>query len=444
MGMWNDTCRCIDENWKALKARIQASITGITVNGTTHYQTDGTGICDLGTIGGSDDAIVSIKGTALGHVQLIETTQGDGSTESVPFTQYTGTDFDVAYDDGTATYQVSIAQTVKNTIDGAVDAGVTAQTDAAKAQTTANAAFNGYTVARYEEDATQFVGTDFTNANDAHDTKMLFKAGTGVSIGTDGDGPVLNLADTIVAKINGSYAGMSIGVTDGQFLLHMTDNEGNSDELPLFTAGTNLSVEEGDTGYVLNAEGGSGGSGLAYIHAKISELYSGKTLDVGDIFTVNGTFYPSWYIPTVINITTGSYGACVASYSGFTALTISTGQLQYGVTGKCISKVSSDMFIATGICATPINSINTTATVSFTISVDGADAVTVELPVTIRAKPNQFGSYNMVDSSAGISNIVNVYCAIDGIAVYEGLAIKLPVVTRTWSDATVYAIHQSS
>ena len=48
--MWNELCGCIDENWKALKARIQASITGIKLNGTTYYQTDGTGICDLGDI----------------------------------------------------------------------------------------------------------------------------------------------------------------------------------------------------------------------------------------------------------------------------------------------------------------------------------------------------------------------------------------------------------
>ncbi len=56
MRMLNEACKCIDEDWKALKARIQASITGITVNGTTHYQTDGTGICDLGDIKGTDDA----------------------------------------------------------------------------------------------------------------------------------------------------------------------------------------------------------------------------------------------------------------------------------------------------------------------------------------------------------------------------------------------------
>ena len=432
--MWNDMCGCIDENWKALKARIQASITGITVNGTTHYQTDGTGICDLGDIGGNDDAIVSIKGTALGHVQSLELTEADGTKTTQPITQYTGTDFDVTYDEDTSTTQVSIAQTVKDTIDGAVDAGVTAQTDAANAQTTANAAYNGYTVSRYLDGETEELGIDFTNANGSHDTKMLFDAGQGIEIDA-GTNPTVKLTDAIVSKINRAFKGMSIGDTDGQLILSMYDQEETPSEIPIFKAGTNLTLEADDTGYVLNAEGGSGSNPVTV--TTFSEYLSG-TPAVGDVVIIRSSsgMQRSITTPYKFNITTGTYGADMQPISGSSTSTpqslitcnVRIGFVVYEVTDTGISGYLLFVSGSHGDISTTIS--------NGSISVDGADAITATMNIVSNAnEPYSAGNSDTIYLSKS-STSTNISVSTRGKATYDGISADIRFYTNAYIIST--------
>ena len=246
MGMWNDTCKCIDENWKALKARIQASITGITVNGTTHYQNDGTGICDLGEIR-QGDAIVSIEGTAVGHVQTLKTTDSDGNTGYVSIGQFDGTQFDVTVDSETGIPQFALSTDADSPVGKAVidawgdvisitgtsqlalmmqfnsltevghqlfapDASYLSLTkDADTGQITLSLSDDAKNVA---DNAMMFINPGKGSSSDGQlevpafygpsmteNRTLIFKAGEYLSI-TDGDNPTLDISDDTIALLN--------------------------------------------------------------------------------------------------------------------------------------------------------------------------------------------------------------------------------------------------
>lgn len=199
--MWNDLCGCIDENWKALKARIQASITGIKLNGTTYYQSDGTGICDLGDIqteipkaseieldDGRDvqtaivsidealpDKVIDVEPSAVtGGINLNET-DGNGTTARMLIRADDSLTFDGL--------QIGISDKTDGRITEAMNTATTAGNKADDAQTDADSAMSAATTAKATADtaltksetAIETANSAMSTATTANDTANTAK-----------------------------------------------------------------------------------------------------------------------------------------------------------------------------------------------------------------------------------------------------------------------------
>ena len=223
-------CDCIDENWKALKARIQASLTAIKLNGKTYYQTDGTGICDLGTIeipskaseitlddGRTVEKAIADDETAIAGkvntVDIAEVTDGinmtvttDTSTkQSVVFTvddtlAVTGktvgisdaTDARIAKAQNDADTAQTTAEDAQADADNAMSAATTAQTAASTAMGKAETAIANAATAQSTADTAK------TNAATAQATAVTAQATAETAL-EDAE-TAQNTADTAVAN----------------------------------------------------------------------------------------------------------------------------------------------------------------------------------------------------------------------------------------------------
>lgn len=269
MGMWNDTCKCIDENWKALKARIQASITGITVNGVTHYQNDGTGICDLGEIEGTTDAneiflkdgrsvetaIVTIDTALPGKVIEVEPsavtnginlmeTDGNGTTARMLIRA----DDSLAFDG----LQIGISDKTDTRITEALNTATTAGNKADDAQTDADSAMTAATTANGT------ANTALTKAEQAFtaiDELSAFVV-TVNEVADTANTRALNayeLAHNANETAQSAYNGFGTSVVDTTLEATLDKGDGSSETKQLFVAGNNLSWN----GNTLNAVGGA-------------------------------------------------------------------------------------------------------------------------------------------------------------------------------------------
>lgn len=490
MGMWNDTCKCIDENWKALKARIQASITGITVNGTTHYQTDGTGICDLGIIAG--DAITGIEGTAVGHVQMLKLTDGVGSKEYVSIGQFDGTQFDVTVDSETGIPQFKLAETVtddigksiwnnyvtveddghiqlnseKNNGDGSgcgllktdpSDITVTLDgmpklalaenvwqniTDATELASTAKEEADGcYTtssVSIYDGDT---LGIRFVNASGSSITNMMLKAGTDFAIAYDEEtgAPKISLSDDVTRKIGLSYlsAFPTSNTENSALLMDYIDNDGSTTETTLFNIGENLSLVQGEDGnYTLNA---TGGSSSAPVTVTTYGEYIQGTPSVGDIVI----FSSSESVSTVsikpnYTITTGTYGAEMRP-SGSMIQGVSATPYIHQTLGFMVTSVTDTMINGIWIiCSGRHTDIDLTMNAS--ISIDGADAISASVNIVSSGTPHRIPQYNATilrNQNTAYHNSI-----FDGTAIYEGISttVAITVSLPIYNGSAIYVL----
>ena len=221
--MWNELCGCIDENWKALKARIQASITGIKLNGTTYYQTDGTGICDLGEIqteipkaseieldDGRDvqtaivsidealpDKVIDVEPSAVtGGINLNET-DGNGTVARTLIRA----DDSLAFDG----LQIGISDKTDGRITEAMNTATTAGNKADDAQTDADSAMSAATTAKATADtALTKAETAITNAATAQATATTAQ-GTAETALSDAS-TAQTTADTAIEKADNALS----------------------------------------------------------------------------------------------------------------------------------------------------------------------------------------------------------------------------------------------
>lgn len=202
-------CNCIDENWKALKARIQASITGIKLNGTTYYQTDGTGICDLGSI------------------------------ETEPPTAS-----EVLMDDGTSVQDAIDNHTAKidNLGDGLADSvknvEIVEVTNGLNIQTTKN----GGSIAQaglISAGADMKMTGKTIDISDALKTTITSASETAESASTKADDAQTDATEALT-KANAAITGIGTAVVDTALEMNIDKNDGSTATEPLFTAGTNL------------------------------------------------------------------------------------------------------------------------------------------------------------------------------------------------------------
>lgn len=340
-------CNCIDENWKALKARIQASITGIKLNGTTYYQTDGTGICDLGTI------------------------------ETEPPTAS-----EVLMDDGTSVQDAIDNHTaeIDNLDDGLADSvknvEIVEVTNGLNIQTTKNGG-------SIEQAGLISAGANMTmtgktiDISDALKNTIIGAVETAESASTKADDAQTDATEALT-KANAAITGIGTTVVDTALEMNIDKNDGSTATEPLFTAGTNLTWD----GTTLNAEGGSGATVLhgtnttfAYNNAKVGDIIIiNKTVSSASSYAYQQNIYVNYLI------TTGTYGAMMhldydnMSYTSkmptkavFTLSAI--GIVKEVTTSRINLKLLSGAAYFTG---------NETDTVNINISVDGADQTQVQ------------------------------------------------------------------
>ncbi len=427
MRMLNEACKCIDEDWKALKARIQASITGITVNGTTHYQTDGTGICDLGDIKGTDDAdeifmndgrsvetavtedesaIKEIVKTIPGLVQdvapnavdngiNIQVTDGNGTIDRMLIRADDSLSFDglqvgiSTKTDGRITEALNTATTAGNKADDAQTDADTALSAATTANTTANTALSkaetaistantanstAETAKTTAETAKTTAETAETTANTANDTANVANSTassayqTAVTAKTTAETADGN-ADTALTTALAGIKGLSPSVAETILNLIATKGDASTETVPLFTAGENLTWD----GTTLNASGGGGVSIETFNNYTLTAMLS--IMNEGDIALLSATSTASIYLesPKDLAITTGTYGGCMA-VSGYTRYSLISSY--QGITGGIIVKGSNSYYFVISC-----NLTHHPMSYNASISIDGADAITASVGI---------------------------------------------------------------
>jgi hypothetical protein len=287
--MWNELCGCIDENWKALKARIQASITGIKLNGTTYYQTDGTGICDLGDIqteipkaseieldDGRDvqTAIVAIDDAMPDKVNDVEPmavtdginlneTDGNGTTARMLIRADDSLKFDGL--------QVGISDKTDGRITKALNTATTAGNKADDAQNTADTAITNAKTAQDTADSAQSTAnTASSTASTAYQTAVTAKTTAETADGVADEAKTT--ADSALTKAKNAIVSFVTSVTDKVLNATVTKGDDTTETVPLFTAGNNLSWN----GKTLNAVGGAAytaGDGITLADGAFSVNY---------------------------------------------------------------------------------------------------------------------------------------------------------------------------
>ena len=425
--MWNDTCKCIDENWKALKARIQASITGITVNGITHYQTDGTGICDLGEIEGTTDAneIFLKDGRSVETAIVTIDTALPGKVIDVEPSAVTG-GINLNETDGngtTARMLIRADDTLK--FDG-LTVGISDATNARITQAQADATTAGTKADDAQADADSAM-TAATTANGTANT-ALTKADTANATAHN----AYELATSANDRAMNAYTGFGISVVDTALEATLDKNDGTSETKQLFSIGDGL--EWADT--VLKATGGSDGGGVTV--TTLAEY----TPTVGDIITlIKSVNIKNMNIPSSYIITTGAYGG--EMHSRLNAYTNT--RLTYGQTIQFLACQFVVSVIANGVCAlSPIgaggNILHSadTITVSSNITIDGADAIKGDVSIFIPYS-QRLTAYYVQTSLPGE---VSVTISQDAIAIYEGVSTTIPVTFNVSfsSSSTCYVI----
>ena len=377
-------CNCIDENWKALKARIQASITGIKLNGTTYYQTDGTGICDLGTI------------------------------ETEPPTAS-----EVLMDDGTSVQDAIDNHTaeIDNLDDGLADSvknvEIVEVTNGLNIQTTKNGG-------SIEQAGLISAGANMTmtgktiDISDALKNTIIGAVETAESASTKADDAQTDATEALT-KANAAITGIGTAVVDTALEMNIDKNDGSTATEPLFTAGTGLTWNENAIDSVAYPK-----------QVGPSEIYNNTHGD--DLLYVVAsrlTFTPK--VPKNLTITTGAYGASITSATGSTdstgSVTIKTltyiGRLA-STTGTLYSQFDS---IASGLM------ISGSTTADMSITVDEGEAFTATVKLTMR-KVAHFTNERakvVANASYGSGYSFTAQICYEWLIEYEGITYIAPM-----------------
>lgn len=421
MGMWNDTCQCIDENWKALKARIQASITGITVNGVTHYQTDGTGICDLGEIEGTTDAneiflkdgrsvetaivtidtalpgkVIDVEPSAVtGGINLNET-DGNGTTARMLIRADDTLKFDglnVGISEATDA-RITQAQADATTAGTKAD---DAQADADDAMTAANKAIvNINTAMEITDDYLKYALHEDRNNGVTGKTSLFAVDRADLNmIDVSDTFPILQLSDDAKTKINGAISAIGASVVDTALEMNIDKADGSTATEQLFSIGDGLEWVEG----VLKSSISSPEYLTSFNPSTADNgVYIIKTSTMSQLRVLNSYF-----------ITTGSYGGEIHPDSVSYLLTNNVSLITPSVFSPTILLVKYSNILFAAIADVDIWCKFTT--MSIKVSVDGADATWVKASVGI---PRTNGEGSVIFGNS-------IYGSCPATIVYEGM-----------------------
>lgn len=375
-------CKCIDENWNALKARIQASITGIKLNGTTYYQTDGTGICDLGTIETEPPTASDVK-------------MADGTTVQ----------------DAITTNKTDI-----DTLNGEIDACLNSVGSVA--------VDNGLNINRTYIDGTESQAMFMTV-----DPDTITIDGKQIRVNDDVIADITTAKATATdaqTKANSAIVQLGTAVVDTALEMNVDKADESTATIPLFTAGTNLSWD----GTTLNAEGGT--PTYPYKYNRTADVYQNNTvLGKYSVYLNNIGLYRNGF-----SIITGTYGASVSEIATTTtALTSKNiGSVEFGIIGihNETGYPRGDFVLGTFVNPKLSYNIITYDDLTFTVTIDDADPITItaSLTVDLSTLRVQYTSLS-VGSKQGRAF---AWLIADGTVLYEGLTVKMPVYYRTVTD----------
>ena len=430
--MWNDTCNCIDENWKALKARIQASITGITVNGVTHYQTDGTGICDLGEIEGTKDAneiflkdgrsvetaivtidtalpgkVIDVEPSAVtGGINLNET-DGNGTTARMLIRADDSLTFDGL--------QIGISDKTDTRITEALNTATTAGNKADDAQADADSAMTAANKAIVNINTAMEITDDYLKyqLNEAHNNGITGKTSLFAvdradlnMLNSSATFPILQLSDDVKTKINGAISAIGASVVDTALEMNIDKADGSTATESLFSIGDGLEWVEG----VLKASMSS---------PKYMSPFNPSTADNG-VYLIKTSTTSQLRVLNSYSITTGSYGGEIHPDSNSYLLSGNITQIAPYIFSPTILLVKdSDRIYA--VADVDIWCKFTTMTIK--VSVDGADATSVNASVGI-PRTNGQGSVILGNELYGSCPATIVYDGMNCQSV-AGFAINL-------------------
>ena len=407
-------CNCIDENWKALKARIQASITGIKLNGTTYYQTDGTGICDLGTIETEpptasevlmDDG-TSVQDAIDNHTAEIDNL-GDGLADSVKNVEI------VEVTDG-----LNI-QTTKN--GGSIEQGALIMADYGIALNGKKISVSDEITARIDDvygiatTASTNADTGITLAGEAWD---YANSVNDIAVAAQDTANVaLENANNAFAKADNAIISIGTAIVDTALEMNIDKNDGSTATEPLFTAGTNLTWD----GTTLNADYIKHSSKYAYGLVNLfknAEINDIVRLETSASYDAIGVMLPMYYA-----INTGQYGAEMhVSSIGTTMKVIKYPMTNVQFIGIVTEKGTSYMRI--NIFQTTLNHYNLSANSEATVTVDSGSATTITVANALSAIDNTgfMGTLTINYSSSTDTATINPYYEpIMNTVSYEGV-----------------------